>query len=429
MTTSTPANTGPDGPGGRRRRRLPLGAALAVLVSGAGLAAVVAVAPRSPHRTGAEPGGGTAGATTSSGPVPPPAQLVWHRLALLAAPPGMPAAQKTIPALGSVSCPEMACVAVGGPFVASGHPGGSWSLRPAPRGTGYLSAVSCAPGAGGGCVAVGEQTGSGDSDLAIWSADAGSSWHAARLPSGVSGLSGVSCATQRSCLAVGEAAGRATVLASSDGGRTWAAVGAPPGMAGIVSVSCSGPGTCAVSGWLTVTQAPVVATTAGGGWQWLVRPALAGVAGLESVSCVSRSVCYVGGFATVRAGDAETFPGAMERTTDGGRTWDPVALPESVGPVTAVSCVSRLSCAAVGASAVQAPHSQASAGTAVVTSDGGRSFTSTALPAHSGALSGLSCAAAGASVDCVATAASAPPSAGPGRPFQPDALILGLSAG
>ncbi len=421
-TGSLPSGTASGG-----ARRVPWRTGLAVLICAA-VAAWAAVAFGTSPGAHSTSGTGRLSKTTGSGGVRPghPGNRAWRQLATLVPPPGTPEQADTIPALGSISCysgSPAGCVAVGGPFVATGAdvPGTPWRLRAAPTGTGYLSAISCADKAL--CVAVGEQAGPDDSNLVIWSEDGGRSWTAGHLAVAVSGLSGVSCLRSGWCMAVGQAAGHAVVLASDDSGRDWAAAAGPPGLAGIVSVSCVAAGECSVAGWLTGTQRPVVATSSGAGW--LVRPALPAVAGLEVVSCVSVSVCFVAGFARARQGGGEEFPGAVEATGDGGRSWRLLHLPPAVGPVTALDCAAASSCTLGGASAVQAPHSAASAGAAVVTTDGGQTFSTTALPRQSGAIAGLACVEPGV---CVATAASAPPSGNPGQTYKPDALILSLGS-
>jgi photosystem II stability/assembly factor-like uncharacterized protein len=148
----------------------------------------------------------------------------------------------------------------------------------------------------------------------------------------------LACPTASSCvvLSVLGAFGPGVVDAwrTADNGKTWQ----ESQIAGAQSI---GPGlSCpdAENCWAS-TYGPLVHSTDGGAtWSLVPAPTVVTVdgvtAGWDSMSCTAAASCVLGGH-------------GMEATTDGGKTWLPVTLPQGVGAVQSVACEVQGSCIAL----------------------------------------------------------------------------------
>jgi hypothetical protein len=269
------------------------------------------------------------------------------------------------PHLTAVSCRSASlCMAVGafGPTHATTHPysemwdGTAWRLlpTPGPPHAHQLTGVSCASRIS--CVAVG---------LVSYSspfADAwnGRTWRVLTMPSQQAVMNGISCPTAGSCMAVGRVPGGNAVADEWDG-KTWKVLTMPT-IAGalngnLAAVSCISSKSCIAVGSYTSSSSgnPVVALVEqwnGTTWQVLTTPAVnpAGSV-LSGVSCVSLVSCVAVGFAGPLFGGTD---GALAEAWDG-HHW--TVLPAAVPPGSAfsilsgVSCVAGISCMAIGMSA------------------------------------------------------------------------------
>jgi hypothetical protein len=205
--------------------------------------------------------------------------------------------------------------------------------------------------------------------------DGGRQWSEA--PSGIDDLS---CPSTSTCLAM--AGG--LLVTSDDGGRTWSR-GLPLPASTQATFACPTARTCVAAGGTEVAGAALAMThDAGASWATARLPAdmgpgyltgestTQGAGWILAVTCQSATRCIAVGTTRVlgRAGGA---PVALV-TTDGGTSWTQHAMPAGADDV---SCTKELECVAVG--------SAGSRGVAMVTTDGGVSWREVPLPADAGA--------------------------------------------
>jgi hypothetical protein len=138
----------------------------------------------------------------------------------------------------------------------------------------------------------------------------------------------------------------------------------------------------------------MVITSADGGATWTTQPLPSGIGVLYTVNCTSTADCLAGGGVT----DPETtLPvGNVLKTTNGGATWTSVPLPAGTGVVTAISCGSLSEC--VGLTYSKVDLATYPAPTALISTDGGATWSNGSLPSGLGSLADVSCVAA----DCTA---------------------------
>ncbi len=179
-----------------------------------------------------------------------------------------------------------------------------------------------------------------------------------------------------------------SVYVSTDAGATWAAFPMPQGFAPTSSIACSGASDCAAGG--TNNGQPVLATTTDGGRTWTLAPLPPGVGHLDTLTCPSSNFC------AGLAADSEflqigTTDATFLATSDNGKTFTdkPILTGDSMQSLT---CSSSLGCTAVGWNDVLGPN-DLTAGVTARTTDGGKTWTPGALPAGLGVNSSsqLSC--------------------------------------
>lgn len=296
-------------------------------------------------------------------------------------------------AFNDVSCDSgTQCVAVGadssgvGVVATSTNDGSSFTSVVLPSGTPALSSVSCVePGT---CVAVG-------GDDILHSGDNGSTWNAQQISQFGSGtfetFHGASCQSAALCLVVGivtlssPALNQGIIMVSNDGGSTWALDKLPGPISGISSVACATPARCIAVG-------SNVLVSSDGGVTWVLTPVNGGSGQLFSIACPSTTECVaVGPNAAGALNPAD--PGNAIISTDGGNTFSAVTLPASTVAVYEVSCSSSTSCTAAGATGTGM-----SAPVFISTSNGGANWSDAVPPPNFTAISGLSCIAS----SCVA---------------------------
>jgi len=275
--------------------------------------------------------------------------------------------------LAGVSClSPKDCIAVGLNLNAFSHMGGplaeTWNGKAwkaatlsVPKGSiaGQLLAVSCKPAAF--CVAVGLTLNAADTGLALAETWNGKTWTPRTLPAikGTTGteLNGVSCVTAKSCVAVGLAFTKTSVLAMAESwnGKTWTPAAIPSikgaSTALLNGVSCTSAAHCVAAGLYSTPSAtfPLIESWNGKAWSRMSAPSPAGAesASLEGVSCGSAKSCVaVGGF-RMHGPDVTGFTGVWH-----GKSWAVVSVPwpKSVfdTSLSGVSCVSATGCVAVG---------------------------------------------------------------------------------
>lgn len=164
-----------------------------------------------------------------------------------------------------------------------------------------------------------------------------STWHWQNpLPRGYS-MSAVACRSLTACIAVGQGGSIAT---TNDGGQHWTDR-ASRTTTDLWSVACPGQAVCYATGYTGYPSGPssqvvhpVILKSADGGATWRQPAAHLPISPhqtLSSLACPSVTTCLVGGGDTT---PPERFP--ILRTTDGGRTWQPVHIPglQNLGFVT-----------------------------------------------------------------------------------------------
>jgi hypothetical protein len=279
---------------------------------------------------------------------------------------------------------------MGAPLAETWTGGKAWKAATlsVPKGSvaGQLNAVSCKPRAF--CVGVGLSLSATFTGLPLADTWNGKTWTPKTLPA-VKGTSrddllGVSCATTKSCVAVGEAFTKTTVVAIAQtwNGKTWTPALVSPvkgtSASSLTSVSCTSAAHCVAAGLYTAHAVtfPWIATWNGRAWMNVKAPSPAGSAAaiLYSVSCVSVKACVaVGGFRFNRPGSTgftEVWNG--KSWAEAGVPW-PKALTNTT--LFGVSCGSATTCVAAGESAVI---------TAVAASWNGKHWTVTPVSAPPG---------------------------------------------
>ena len=288
--------------------------------------------------------------------------------------------------LSAVSCPSAtSCFAVGSTDSGAGTlveqwNGTAWSVvaSPAPSGATSMSLLGVSCPSASSCFAVGgySTATAGGTLVEQWD---GSAWSvvASPNPGGPGGLQAVSCVDPANCVAVGASA--AGPLAEQWDGAAWSIVPTPnpkiaPGetMFGVETnldgVSCTSTTSCVAVGF--TPSDPLVEQWDGTRWSIRSSPDTKGPHGdnvieLRSVSCSSAASCNaVGNSIEISLSNdlADRAPTASVAEHWNGTSWSAVAGPKGVpasrqgpaqlGQLSAVSCPTASSCAAVGNSAL-----------------------------------------------------------------------------
>jgi photosystem II stability/assembly factor-like uncharacterized protein len=340
--------------------------------------------------------------------------------------------------------------------------------QPAPAGTGELGALSCATARR--CWAVGVASPNaaglpGSATVIVATKDGGRTWREQRVTGGsIPQLSGVSCPTLTDCIAVGSDGGSlpgsGVVVATTNAGATWNPVAAPAGSLTVLAVSCASAteclaivndgsfiwsatstdlghtwqrngnmpslflpgddlscrvgGPCLVAGYVptgTGTGEGAIARSADGGQTWSLASVPNGMGILRSAACATALDCLAAGSTSSSVDNVVRAKGALLRSTDGGRSWQPVAGPPPVSDVFDVECPSAAVCAMVGT--VWKGNSTVGTGGVAQSGDGGRTFQLSSAAYVPLSLTALSCptstACFAAGGDSLARVTVAPP--------------------
>jgi hypothetical protein len=204
--------------------------------------------------------------------------------------------------------------------------------------------------------------------------DSGATWTSTVLPwsratDGSPGWSNaqlmtLSCVSESNCLGLSTVlhsvvnnaqTSSVKVWRSSDGGSTWQSSWAPaPAAASSLTSGFTCPSVLRCYATVVTGNAiggkPEVMTTNDGGTTWSFEsPSAAGTARtgveLQSVSCASASTCWTAG--EVRLVGTTTWRAAMWATSDSGKKWTSVPLPQGLGIIFQVVCNAPSSCLAV----------------------------------------------------------------------------------
>ena len=280
-------------------------------------------------------------------------------------------------------------------------------------GDGGFNAISCPTLKT--CVAVG-----GDDTLlgvVATSSNDGSIWVSSSLESGVPEMNAVDCSSANDCVAVGQGA----TLATTTGGNGWTSGTIPTANTTLLGVSCASSSTCVSVGVTPGNAGPYggqVLVSSDGGATWRTPTLPVNVGALGSVACPSTMFCVAVG-------------AQILVSTDGGQSWTPQFVDGGTGVLRSVSCASATVCVAIGSNPSGLTDRNAGA-FEVVTSDGGATWTSVAMPAKSSTLNAISCSNGS---DCVVggvslTGAAAPSwtSSDGGETWMSTSFPTGVSA-
>ena len=266
--------------------------------------------------------------------------------------------------------------------------GSTWSLTPVPGPNMGNLQLACASELH--CVVFGSVPTSNSTSIsreAYVTSDAGNSWSPVTLPASFtpsdSAQSAIECFGDGRCVAAGTnsattaIASRAAIIYSVDFGATWLSSTAPPVATSTTFLTCASSQNCLMVASATDgSQTPSgVLTSADGGATWTPENAsgLTAVSGrpfsLNVVACSTTGQCWASGQIAQSScqGSCPYDPAqaAILSSTNNGRTWDSVSLPqpqnaslqfEAVNPVV---CASATNCFAVG---ILATTSSAAAG-------------------------------------------------------------------
>lgn len=198
-----------------------------------------------------------------------------------------------------------------------------------------------------------------------------------------------------------------TTVATADPGATvlssWGSQTVPPGLDNLIlqGVSCSGDGEhcvavgiyCQTGGCGGLVPSGILAT-ADGGATWVSEPVPAEIGWLSAVSCASATDCVAVGDQGPLGPNAS---GAALVTTNGGTSWTPVAVPGTFG-LSGVSCPSTSDCFAVGYTPTGPPA------VIISTTDGGTNWGIKSLPSAISIPSAISCRS---TTECIVTGGAA----------------------
>ena len=314
----------------------------------------------------------------------------------------------------------------------------AWYVAAQPSGVfSEAPAVACVSG-GSDCVAIGAGTACAklvgticvaqrSFNVAEYSRDGGLSWHAAPVPGAADGqfigLAAVSCAPagrgRADCAAwamltpgVGASPSEQVAYFSGNGGASWA-VASPPAPVGQASWQAPVVSCYEVDARVDCVAAPdsvgtLYSTNGGASWS----PSSSGQSpsfgpmGAQDLSCVvSRGHMDCAGVGYVFDAATSTPADTAWYSTDGGAKWAPGVLAQRVGELNTVSCSAsrgQVRCAALGTETTGA----ITANVAVYSQDAGKSWSTSAFPAHVALPSpwgSVSCASAGARTECAAS--------------------------
>ena len=187
-------------------------------------------------------------------------------------------------------------------------------------------------------------------------------------------------AVQRTSPSGDAAVSAVSLYVSSDLGTSWAVLPMPAGFLPTSALSCPTGQMCAIGG-VIADQSVLVATT-DGGHQWSITPEST-IGTLGSLVCVSATSCtgvtVSPAAPTSSAAPASYSDVAFVHTDDSGQNWATTPIPVT-GTVRSLVCTNPSDCiATLGESP---PSAETTAGSVLISSDGGESWQSGTLPSN-----------------------------------------------
>ncbi len=280
----------------------------------------------------------------------------------------------------------------------------AWQSSGSPGTGGITAAVAC-PSVSN-CYAAKEGVGPEPAVVEV-SVDGGLDWQTSALPAGWQLTSSLACPSPAECLAGASASSGAGIVVTTDGGSTWSVHPLPASVGQVNDLACDSTGQCVAAGYgptsdpgSSATPIVVPLSVAGSVLGSVVDLPQAFVAASPGgLACAAAGgLCVlvgVAGRATPSSG-ITAGTGAVLRSTNGGRTWSRTEIPATVARVRAVSCPSVDRCIGVGNGRSPTPGPDPyGPSEALTTGDGGQTWsvaTSSGLPGST--LASISCPAA-----------------------------------
>jgi photosystem II stability/assembly factor-like uncharacterized protein len=197
-----------------------------------------------------------------------------------------------------------------------------------------------------------------------FSGDGGASWSALALPAGLELTAPLSCPSALACVDVGSQGNKAELVSTSDGGHRWT-VSPLRAPADVMALSCSSVSSCSLvtdASYLGPGNPQQFASTTDGGASWYTHN-FASRLYISSFACPSAGNC-IAIASTVATGAASTLglgTGTALLTTDGGRSWSRSPLPSGSstplaptepGDLSLLACSDRENCLLFGGNTV-----------------------------------------------------------------------------
>jgi photosystem II stability/assembly factor-like uncharacterized protein len=288
--------------------------------------------------------------------------------------------------LYGLTCPSAQTCMVTGENFASGNlgvtmfrtndGGATWTNQAIPGGSLGSSLLSCSSAKQ--CVATMSEPGPGGQglqDVALVTSDGGVEWATVPFPGSFRPYA-LQCQPGGHCVAVGQSPtdyiisspasmqGSGSAVVSNDGGMTWHS-GQVPTADTLTSLSCADPLNClAVESTTITTGSPAPAAyaltdtfikTSDGGQTWTATPGnRPDQWALSAISCPTALECWATGGSHPPDASTSTYGtwrGFVLTTNDGGRTWNPIELPQyealPITAVTSLSCPDSTTCFAL----------------------------------------------------------------------------------
>jgi hypothetical protein len=286
-----------------------------------------------------------------------------------------------------------------GVILGSVNGGAAWTVQKTIPGVDAVGPIDCPSTTH--CLAAGNRVVSLAPPLLVSTTNAGKTWAEHALPESLSELQALDCVNDEDCWGVGIRfpAGGDVVMATTNFGRSWvvqdrSSIAVSMGVS--YGISCPGPADCVIVGSGALT-------TDNGGATWTKR-SLGAAGELNAVACPSLSRCVADG--DVTSADPEIDSTDIATSGDGGQSWDlrVAKVGGRVGDLSSLSCPTPATCLSVGNGwthvATAAPgFPYISWGAVERSSDGGRTWTGSRQPEAS-SLYGVSCAVG--TPDCIA---------------------------
>ena len=243
-------------------------------------------------------------------------------------------------AVTATACSSSAAVAPPSTFASTSPWLGTFTAAALPPPVNTLSAVDCVGASR--CWAVGSTVGGAGAPngaAVIATTDGGASWKAQVIPPVAGYLSGIACTDDTHCTAVGQSSqsstGLAVIITTIDGGTVWAPVAVPAGVDDLTAITCRHDGRCMAVG--TAAAGPVALFSTSSGTSWAqAGPLPAGLTGPTAISCTDDQNCWVTGHSVT---DLNHVAGSLALSTDGGVSWATVAIPAGIGDLNGISCL------------------------------------------------------------------------------------------